>query len=196
MNAAHEFLRSRRSVRRFKPDPVPQAVVERLLTTAIHAPSAHNRQPWRFVIIRQSEARCRLEEALITKMRADMRAEGAAESEIEARAANSRRRIQEAPLLVLLCRDLTDVRVDTPEEATMAVQSVAAAGLQLLLAAHAEGLGGNWICWPLYARAETRDTLGLPDTWEPQAMLIIGAQAEAPKEKKLKAILEVVRYID
>ena len=38
----------------------------------------------------------------------------------------------------------------------MGTQSVALAGLQLLLAAHAEGLGGTWICWPLFAPDETR----------------------------------------
>ena len=46
------------------------------------------------------------------------------------------------------------------EEVLMGTQSVALAGLQLLLAAHAEGLGGTWICWPLFAPEETRQALG------------------------------------
>ena len=56
----------------------------------------------------------------------------------------------------------------------MAVQSVAASGLQLMLAAHAEGLGCNWICWPLYAQEVVREALNLSPTWEPQAMFFLG----------------------
>src|SRR5581483_196673 len=190
---AHNFLRSRRSIRRFKPDPIPDSVMERILTTATFAPSAHNLQPWRFVIIKNPDARTRLAQALTNKMRADMQAEGASESEIEKRVTNSIRRINEAPVLILLCRDATAVRADTPEETTMAIQSVAAAGLQLLLAAHAEGLGGNWICWPLYAREETRAALNLPETWEPQAMIFIGKADDVAKTKELKPINRLIQ---
>lgn len=193
MNSAHEFLRTRRSIHRFKSAPVPDSVIERILTTATFAPSAHNLQPWRFVIVKNRDARSRLALALTTKMRADMQAEGAPESEIEARAARSLHRIDEAPTIILLCRDLTDVRADMPEEAMMAIQSVAAAGLQLLLAAHAEGLGGNWICWPLYAQEVTRTALNLPETWEPQAMFFIGYPIEIsePRERKSVEVISV-----
>jgi len=77
----------------------------------------------------------------------------------------------------------------------MSIQSVAAAGLQLLLAAHAEGLGGDWICWPLYAQEAARAALDLPDTWEPQAMFFLGYTDGEPKEKALKSLEEVVRFI-
>jgi nitroreductase len=53
--------------------------------------------------------------------------------------------------------------------------------LQLLLAAHAEGLGGNWICWPLYAQEAARQALELPVTWEPQAMFFLGVPDEQPE---------------
>jgi nitroreductase len=126
-------------------------------------------------------------------MRADMQAEGASVDEIETRTSRSLRRIEEAPALILLCRDVTDVRVDTPEEAVMGTQSVALAGLQLLLAAHAAGLGANWICWPLYAQAETRIVLDLPGTWEPQGMVVIGYPDEEPKGKMLKPLIDLVK---
>ena len=183
-----DFLRSRRSVRRFKPDPIPDSVIERILTTATYAPSAHNLQPWRFVVIKNPDVKPRLAKALTDKMRLDMQAEGAAESDIEKRVANSIRRINEAPVIILLCRDLTVVRVDTPEETIMNIQSTALAGLQLVLAAHAEGLGTNWICWPLYATQETQSILNLPENWEPQAMIIIGHANEQAKQKELKPL--------
>jgi coenzyme F420-0:L-glutamate ligase / coenzyme F420-1:gamma-L-glutamate ligase len=191
----HDFLRSRRSVRRFKPDPITDSVIERILTTATCAPSAHNLQPWRFVIIKNPDVKPRLAKTLTTKMRLDMQTEGAPETEIEKRISNSIRRINEAPVIIMLCRDLTAVRVNTPEETVMNIQSTALAGLQLLLAAHAEGLGANWICWPLYATHETRSILNLPETWEPQAMIIIGDANEQAKQKELKPLHIISKYL-
>lgn len=164
-----------------------------MLVTATYAPSAHNRQPWRFAIVKTPSVKTRLAEALTTKMRADMQANGAPDAEIEKRVANSIRRMAEAPVVIVLCRDVTDVREDTSQEAVMGIQSVAAAGLQLLLAAHAEGLGGNWICWPLYAQVETRAALDLPETWQPQAMVFIGYPNEMPGAREMKAMEDLVK---
>lgn len=195
MNSAQDFLHSRRSIRRFKPDSIPDSIIERILTTATFAPSAHNLQPWRFVIIKNPDVRTRLGLALTTKMRADMQAESADQSEIETRTSRSLRRIDEAPVIIMLCRDVTAVRVDTPEETIMNIQSTALAGMNILLAAQAEGLGANWICWPLYATRETQTTLNLPETWEPQAILIVGLAGEEPKEKVLKPLNQISVYI-
>jgi F420 biosynthesis protein FbiB-like protein len=188
----HQFLRTRRSIRRFKTNSVPAPVIDRILETATYAPSAHNLQPWRFCVVADSSAKICLGQALTTKMRADMIVDGAPESEIESRVIRSLRRIGEAPVIILLCRDVTVIRKDEREEVTMAIQSVAACGLQLMLAAHAEGLGANWICWPLYAQEAARAALELPDTWEPQAMIFIGYSDEEPKEKYMKKIDDLV----
>ncbi len=195
MNDFQTFLRTRRSIRRFKPDPVPAPVIERILETATYAPSAHNLQPWRFAVVADLSAKDRLGMALTDKMRTDMAAEGAPQAEIDSRVERSLRRIHEAPVIILLCRDVTAIRKDEPEEVAMAVQSVALAGLQLLLSAHAEGLGGNWICWPLYAQEAARKALELPDTWEPQGMLFLGYADGEPREKVLRPLEEVVRTI-
>jgi F420 biosynthesis protein FbiB-like protein len=191
MSSAHEFLRTRRSVRRFKPDPIPDSVIERILTTATYAPSAHNLQPWRFCVVTTSVVKTRLGDALTRAMRTDMQAAGASDSEIEARVATSLRRLSEAPVVIVLCREATAVRAEAPEETIMDIQSVAAAGLQLLLAAHAEGLGGNWICWPLYAQDETRAALDLPKTWAPQAMIFVGSSNDVLKTKEVRPLKEV-----
>jgi coenzyme F420-0:L-glutamate ligase / coenzyme F420-1:gamma-L-glutamate ligase len=121
-------------------------------------------------------------------MRADMLSEGAPEADIENRVATSLRRIDEAPVIILLCRDVIAVREHKREDEIMAIQSVANAATYLLLAAHAEGLGGNWLCWPLYAQEETRVALELPETWEPQAMVFVGYAAEEPKGKTVKPL--------
>jgi coenzyme F420-0:L-glutamate ligase/coenzyme F420-1:gamma-L-glutamate ligase len=182
----HDFLRTRRSIRRFKPDPIPHSVIQRILTTATFAPSAHDQQPWRFCVVTDKFVKTRLGGALTSQMRADMQAEGIDESDIENRVSLSLRRMDETPAVIVLCRDTTAVRTDAPEEVIMGIQSTALAGLQLLLAAHAEGLGGCWICWPLYAQEATRVALNLPETWESQAMFFIGYADETPKIKEMK----------
>lgn len=201
----HTFLRTRRSIRRFKPDPVADEVVSRVIATATYAPSAHNTQPWRFVVINKTpsaksaqsaDKRTRFALALTSAMRADMTAEGAPESAIESRVMRSIKRINEAPVLILLCRDVTAVREHKREDEIMAIQSVANAATYLLLAVHAEGLGGNWICWPLYAQDKTREALELPETWEPQAMFFIGGADEEPKEKVLRPTSDFVQHIE
>jgi len=188
----HNFLRTRRSIRHFKPDSVPESVIESILTTATFAPSAHNRQPWRFAVVTDSSVKRQLGEAVTSKMRADMQADGTNEVDIEKRVSRSLQRLDEAPVVVVLCRDKNDVRADTPEETTMGVQSTALAGLQLLLAAHAEGLGGSWICWALYAQEATHTVLNLPEVWDPQAFYFLGYPDEMPTVKDRKDLRSLV----
>jgi len=189
------FLRTRRSIRRFKPDFVPMPVIERVLETATFAPSAHNLQPWRFAIIQTDSAKTALGKALTNKLRLDMNLERIPQVDIDSRIQRSLQRIGEAPLIILLCRDVTAVRKEAPEEHTMALQSVALAGLQLMLAAHAEGLGASWICWPLYAQEAVQDAMNLPDVWEPQGMFFIGFADEEPKKKAQTNLDEIIIFL-
>ncbi len=188
---AHEFLRSRRSVRRFKSEAVTSALIERILTTATYAPSADNGQPWRFAVLTDASTRARLADAMAAAFRNDLALDHLTGAEIEARLAKSRSRINSSPVVIILCMDMTemDVYADAARaaaERVMAIQSTANAGLQLLLAAHAEGLGGVWTCGPLFAAQVVRNTLDLPEAWEPQAMFLIGYPDETPKAKALK----------
>jgi len=195
----HDFLRSRRSIRRFRPDPLPAAVIRRILETATYAPSAHNNQPWRFAVVTDLSVKARLAEAMAADFRRDLEKEGLPEADIAARLERSRRRIQEAPVVVILCMDATGMN-NYPDpkrqqaEMTMAVQSTALAGLQLLLAVHAEGLGGVWTCGPLFTPETVRAALDLPATWQPQAMLFIGYPAESPSIPERKPLEQVALF--
>ncbi len=196
----HQFLRSRRSIRRFQPDRVPADVVHRILETATFAPSAHNTQPWRFAVLTSLVAKSRLAKAMEVEFRRDLERDKLLEAEVAARLERSRRRILEAPVIIVLCMDESgmdlypDARREQAER-TMAVQSTALAGLQLLLAAHAEGLGSVWTCAPLFAPEAVRSTLSLPKEWQPQGMFFIGYPAETPREKPLKPVSQVVHNI-
>jgi nitroreductase len=88
-----------------------------------------------------------------------------------------------------------DVYPDTKRkkaEYIMAVQSVANAGMQMLLAIHAEGLGAVWTCGPLFAQETVQKALDLPNTWEPHAMFFIGYSDENPKPKELKNLESIM----
>jgi F420 biosynthesis protein FbiB-like protein len=197
----HHFLRTRRSIRRFKPDPVPDSVIQNILTSATFAPSAHNRQPWRFVVVMDPSVKQRLADAMAVDFERDLSRDGLPPEKTQAQIMRSKDRITSAPAAILLCLDMSEMDVYPDEkrqqaERTMAVQSVAAAGTQLLLAAHAEGLGGVWACWPLFAQDVIVNTLRLPDTWEPQAMFFIGYPIEIPEARERKPLEEIVYFAD
>ncbi|NPA06445.1 MAG: nitroreductase family protein [Chloroflexi bacterium] len=194
----HAFLRSRRSVRRFMARAVPRDVIARVLDTARWAPSAHNRQPWRFVVLsRDGAARRALAEAMTTAFRRDLEADGLPQNEIEARVARARQRLLEAPVAIVLAADRAtmdaypDPRRQRAEHIMM-VQSAALAGLQLLLAAHAEGLAGVWTCGPLFVPELVRQVLALPATWEPQALFFLGYPARIPEPPPRHDLDEIV----
>lgn len=189
------WLKNRRSIRKFSPQGVPEPLIEEILRTAAHAPSAHNLQPWRFARVQSPAARQTLGQTLTRHMQRDMQAENVPAAEIAARVSRSLRRIEEAPLILLLCRDTQAVRQPAPEEDLMAVQSVAMCGLQLMLAAQVNGLSTNWICWPLYAQTETSAALELPNTWQPQGMVFLGYAAEEPAPKTLQPLETLLKTL-
>ncbi len=194
------LLATRRSIRRYRPEPVPDTVVDQLLTAAAWAPSAHNRQPWRFAVIRRREAKERLATAMGRRLRADLTADQVPAELIAKDVNRSYQRITGAPLLVLLC--LTMVDMDSypdprrqQHEQTMAVQSTAMAGQNLLLAAHRLGLGACWMCAPLFVPELVRQTLQLPADWLPEALITIGYPATT-KEKARHPLSTRVLYVD
>jgi F420 biosynthesis protein FbiB-like protein len=185
MNASGLFdiMHSRRSIRRYEDRVIPEDVLGRLLEAARWAPSAHNRQPWRFAVITNPAKRVSLARAMGQKFRADLEADGLPIDQIELRAARSYQRISEAPALIMLCLSMADMD-QYPDlgrqqfERIMAVQSVALAAQNLLLAAHAEGLGACWLCAPLFCQTVVREELALPGDWDAQALFTIGYPAE------------------
>lgn len=196
----HDFLRSRRSVRRFRPDPVPDSAIARMITTAVSAPSAHNRQPWRFCVLKHSESKARLAGAMAADFRRDLLKDDLPPAEVDARVERSRSRITSSPVVIVLCLDMSEMDVYPDQrraaaERMMTIQSTAAAGMQLLLAAHAEGLGAVWTCGPLFAPEVVCAALDLDPHWEPQAMFFIGQPDQPPRPKEMKPLESVVRWM-
>ncbi|HRF93542.1 MAG TPA: nitroreductase family protein, partial [Aggregatilineales bacterium] len=177
------LIKSRRSIRRYQPTPILTDQIDALLEAGRWSPSAHNRQPWRWVIIQSSETKIRLATAMGARLRADLSADNAPQAVIDADVTRSYDRITKAPLLLLLCLTLADMDVypdpkRAQNEYLMAVQSSAMAGQNVLLMAHALGLGACWMCAPLFCPDVVQGALDLPADWIPQALITIGIPAE------------------
>jgi coenzyme F420-0:L-glutamate ligase / coenzyme F420-1:gamma-L-glutamate ligase len=190
----------RRMIRRYTDAPVHDAAVKAMLQAATTAPSPHNRQPWRFAVIRGA-ARFRLAEAMGTQLRADRLRDGDPGDVIDRDVARSHARITNAPVSILVCMTLAEMdrypdarRAEA--ERWMAAQAVACATQNVLIAAAALGLGACWMCAPLFCGPTVRDALGLSDDWEPQSLITIGHPADEGRIRPRKALADVTRYLD
>jgi F420 biosynthesis protein FbiB-like protein len=134
------------------------------------------------------------------RLRADLRADGVPQKLIDKDATRSYARITGAAALVIVCMTMVDMDTYPDEqrqhhEWLMASQSTAMAGQNLLLAAHAQGLGACWMCAPLFCPDIVRHTLDLPADWQPQGLITLGYAAES-KEKTRHPLHSRVRFVD
>lgn len=185
-----QLIRGRRSIRRYLPRAIDRGLLERILNAAIWAPSAHNRQPWRFCVIESQSEKLALSEAMAARWRRDLAGDSADPDFIERRIAISHARITGAAALVVAAVSMTEMDVypdpaRAEAEWLMAVQSTALACQNLLLAAHHYGLGGCWMCAPLFVPDTVRGILNLPETWHPQALITLGYPAETKEKERL-----------
>lgn len=188
-----EFLHtllSRRSLRRYEDRQVAKRIIEQVLTAGIWAPSAHNRQPWRFAVIQSFSQKHDLASKMGARLREDLSNDGVGEAIIDKDVNRSYSRITQAPVLIVVCMSMVDMDHYPDDkrnlnERIMTIQSVAMAGQNILLAAHHNGLGACWMCAPLFCPDVVRDALTLPDDWEPQGIITMGYPAqERQRERK------------
>ena len=157
---ALDVIMTRTSVRAYRDCPVGADTLELLLRAAMAAPSAVNRQPWAFVVVDDRELLRKFSEALpFAKMAA------------------------EAPLAVVVCGDLSR---NPGASGEWWVMDASAASENLLLAAHAMGLGAVWT--GIYPREErvraVREILGLPAHVVPLNLVPVGYPADNPVPKQ------------
>ncbi|MCW2957345.1 MAG: cobT [Solirubrobacterales bacterium] len=183
--AVHRVIAERRDIRRFRPDAVPEDLLQRVLTAAHHAPSVGLMQPWRFIIVADDGRRSAIRllaqrERVRQAARFDERARHFLDQKIEG--------IVEAPLGVVVCCDHGDPEAEVLGRGTIPetdVYSTACAIQNLWLAARAEGLGVGWVSF--YRPQDLRDVLGMPGRVEPMAYLCLGWPDERPTRPGLEA---------
>jgi len=162
-----QLIRTRYSVRAYKPDPVPEDLLARILEAGRLAPTAANRQPFRILVLRTADRRADLERIY------------------------GRPWFVQAPLVLGVCTVPAEawVRRDGKNYADVDASIVMD---HLVLAAAAEGLGTCWV--GAFDPAAAREALGLPDGVEPLAFTPVGYPADRPAEKKRKPLGELVRH--
>ena len=166
-----EVVRRQRACRTFRPDAVADDLVERVLEAATFAPSAENRQPWEFVVVRDARVRARIGDLTRQAWRGGARAY--AEARLSSRLLADVDRgaegdVSAAPVLVVVCADARRAHeAAIPASIFPAVQN-------LLLAANALGLGAALTTLPTAFAVELRELLALPDHVRPLAVVPLG----------------------
>jgi coenzyme F420-0:L-glutamate ligase / coenzyme F420-1:gamma-L-glutamate ligase len=188
-----DVLKQRRSIRRYKNQPVPEALVSEVLEAAGWAPSAHNSQPWRFIVLQSNESKRELAYQMAEAWAIDLKKEGAT---IEKQKFDERvDRFASAPVLIVACLTMEGLRKFPDQEKQLterdlAVESLGAGLENLLLAAHASGLGACWFCAPAFCKNIVRVVLKIPDSMEPAALIALGYPAESPTVPNRKPLKE------
>lgn len=191
MNDLFSAIRDRRSVRKYQNKSVPQAIIKEVLVAAGWAPSAHNAQPWRFIVLNEDSSKKKLAEAMAQAWASDMAMDGVTIEE-EVRKVRIER-FASSPIVILACTTMEDM-VKQPDlerqkiERDLAMQSLGAAVQNLLLISHSKGLGVCWFCAPSFCKATVRDTLKIPSEVEPQALIAMGYPDEKPETPPRKVL--------
>jgi nitroreductase len=167
MNEVLKAIKNRRTVRKFKSNPIDEQMLQMILEAGRWAPSFSNLQPWRFIVIKDQDLKNALDKA--------------------ARESVLHLGINEAPLVILVC---VDRRIDPLH----AIEAGAAATQNMTLAAYSLGLGAGWIgIWGTEAEASIRKIFKLPETVRAVSLLPIGIPDESPEGHR-KPIEELTQF--
>jgi len=195
--AVLNLFKNRRSIHEYSSKEISKKVLHRVFEAARWAPSAHNAQSWRFIVIRDSAIKWRLARTMASRWNKDLIKNGVQRENREILIKNSIERFTSAPIVIVACLTMEDMDEYPDErrqkiEHIMAIQSVAAAIENMLLAAHSEGLGSCWFCAPLFCQGAVRKVLGIPRDVEPQALITMGYSVNEPRPPLRKPLDKIV----
>jgi nitroreductase len=167
MDEVLNAIKSRRTIRRFKPDPIDEEKLQMILEAGRWAPSFSNLQPWKFIVTKDQKIKNELNKA----SRENVLHLG----------------INEAPVVIIVC---VDHRIDPLH----AIEAGAAATQNMALAGHSLGLGVGWIgVWGTKAEAAIQKLFQLPETTRVVSLLPVGYPAESPQGNR-KPLEEFIQF--
>ena len=173
----YDVLRTRRTVREFRSDPVDVAEVAAAVGDAITAPAPHHSTPWRFVLL-SDPVRSTLLDAMAQQWRADLLGDGFTDDAIERRLRRGRL-LYDAPTVVVPCVVL-DAAHRYPDERRQRAErelfvAAAGAGVQNFLVSLAvRGIGSAWVSSTMFCADVVREHLRLDAVWQPMGAIAIG----------------------
>ncbi len=165
----YDVVRKRLSVRSYKPDPIPEDVLTRILEAGRIAPSAKNYQPWKFIVVKDPAVR----QALVP-------------------ACKNQGSVGQAPVVLCACCVLDQAWKGMGGYWSAEAVDITIALEHMILAAAAEGLGTCWIGASL--EAEVRKVLAIPEGVKPIALTPLGYPAVESKPRSRKPLSEIVCY--
>ncbi len=205
-----EIMRTCQTVRRLRPDPIPDELLRQVLTAATWAPSGGNRQPWRFIAVRDRNLKTCLRELYLPIWRnfsqgyvarlSSAPADSRARQERMLRSADHlAEHFHEAPVILVVCVHIpdlaiTDAGLDRP--AVVGGASIYPAVQNLILACRAVGLGAALTTLLCLKEPEVRTVLGIPDGWATCAHLPIGYPEHGRPAPVRRKPVEGVTFLD
>jgi nitroreductase len=168
-----EAIMTRRSIRAFMPDDIPEQVLARIITAAIWAPTAGNAQPWYFYAVRDKYLKTKLAESALQQTF-----------------------LVQAPVVLVVCADLERARAAYGKrgETLYCIQDAAAATQNILLASHSLGLGACWV--GAFSEQLVTDLLDLPSFHRPLALVAIGRAGQRVRSPGRRTLDDVFSEID
>lgn len=164
-----EAIKTRRSIRRFQDKPIPEETIKAIMESAVLAPSAGNRQPWVFVVVRSQDVKRKLVEA-----------------------SGNQVFLGQAPVVIVICGDaeLSGARYEDRGRTLYFIQDTAAAATNIMLTATSLGLGTCWV--GAFRESVVRQALELPANLRPLAMIPVGYPDQERGPRNLRPFDQVV----
>jgi len=201
-----ELVKRRRTIRRYKSDPVPDEYIDKIIEAARWAPSGYNSQPWEFVVVKDKK----LKDTMVEIIRAYSEQSSKMETAREPWQRQKPRPWRDvemdyrnAPVFILLFGDTRTqvglpmaVRFDNDRRRSIFNSSLAGAFLHMLLAATSLGLASQWVSQVAepYAHCMLKDLLGIPEKLEVYDMMALGYAAYEPRPKLMRDKEKMVHY--
>jgi 5,6-dimethylbenzimidazole synthase len=196
------IVKERRSCRRFKPDPIPDEYVNKIIDVARWAPSGANSQPWDFIVVKKNDLRKKISQYIKDFISIYYKLEHTREPALRFPSLTrpvEKSGYEDAPIFIILCGDKRTKEAYpryTAVEMSEGIleSSLASAFLYMQLAAGSLGLGSQWVTavrmW--YVQCLIRDLLGIPDEFVIYDMFVVGYPASKPKPRVARPIEEMV----
>ncbi len=201
-----ELAKNTRSIRRFKPDPIPDKFIDQIIEVARWAPSGFNQQPWDFIVVKDPELKSKIVGFCREFGAQSLQMEIARESWQKGPKWEPVKKDNDysiAPIFILLCGDTRTkeglpmaLRYNPDRLQSTFTSSLANAFLYMHMTAGALGLASQWVSATSssYPQCMIKNLLGIPKELEIYDMLVIGYPVFKPRPKLLKDKAKTVHY--
>lgn len=210
MNSINEIIKSRRSIRKFKPDEISNDIIREIIGLAAHAPSGCNSQCWKFVAVKDKDVIKKISEETARGVEAFYKDCGQTGEFISARI-NQATFFKSAPLVICVFmtemkyhdQRVTDIYTQkgySAREMSIAlgepdVLSIGAAVQNMLLSIHEKGLGACWMNEPVISSEKICNLLDIQDNCRLMSLVPVGVPAYSPRDKALKPMNDILTII-